>query len=61
MIIKPRDSKEFEVAFSLIREFGKERKLITLEDDEEISFAFLFNVVDSPKEDISKTVVKKTR
>lgn len=60
VIIKPRDSKEFEIAFSLISEFGKDRKLMTLEDDEEISFAFLMNVADSAVEATSKVVMKKT-
>jgi biopolymer transport protein ExbD len=60
IIIKPRDSKEFEIAFSLISEFGKDRKQMTLEDDEEISFAFLMNVADSAKEATSKVVMKKT-
>jgi hypothetical protein len=42
--IVPRDKKEFDKALLLIMEFGKERKLLSLEDDEDISFAFLMNV-----------------
>lgn len=60
IIIKPRDSKEFEIAFSLISEFGKDRKRMTLQDDEEISFVSLMNVEDSVEEATSKVVMKKT-
>ena len=60
IVIKPCDNKEFEVVFALITEFGKDRKRMTLDDDEEISFAFLMNVADSTKEAISKVVTKKT-
>ena len=60
IIIKPCDNKEFEVVFALITEFGKDRKRMTLEDDEEISFAFLMNVADSPKEVTGKVVTGKT-
>jgi len=42
--IVPRDKKEFDKALLLIMEFGNERKLLSLEDDEDISFAFLMNV-----------------
>jgi len=42
--IVPRDKKEFNKALLLIMEFSKERKLLSLEDDEDISFAFLMNV-----------------
>ena len=60
LVITPSDKKEFEIAFSLITEFGKDCKRMTLEDDEEISFAFLMNVVDSTKEATNKVVTKKT-
>lgn len=60
IIIKPCDNKEFEIVFALITEFGKDRKRMTLEDDEEISFAFLMNDADSTKEVISKVASQKT-
>ena len=54
----PRDKKEFEKAFSLLIEFGKERKLLTLDDDDEISFAFLLKtgsiVSQTQEKDISR-------
>ena len=60
LIITPSGKKEFEIVLTLLSDFGKERKLLSLEDDEEISFAFLMNVADSTKEAISKVVTKKT-
>lgn len=60
IVITPTDKMEFEISFSLLNEFGKDRKLLSLDDDEEISFAFLMNVADSTKEAISKVVTKKT-
>ncbi len=58
IVIKPFDNKDFEKAFSLLTEFGKEPKLHALKDDE-IGFAFLMNVVDTTKEVAGKGIIKK--
>ncbi len=60
LIITPSGKKEFEIVLTLLSDFGKERKLLSLEDDEEISFAFLMNVEDSPKEVTGRVVTGKT-
>jgi hypothetical protein len=39
--IHTHNKKEFDKAFSLLIEFDKERKMITLKDDEDIGFVFL--------------------
>lgn len=57
--ITPRNKKEFDIAFSLIVEFGKERNRLSLEEDDDISFAFLMKDTDSVKEDAGKVVAKK--
>lgn len=58
IFIKPRDNKEFDKAFSMLVEFGKERKRLTLKDDEEISFAFLIKAgVEAPQ--VQEKVVSK--
>ncbi len=57
--ITPRNKKEFDIAFSLIVEFGKERNRLSLEEDDDISFAFLMKDTDSVKEDVGKVVAKK--
>lgn len=60
IIIKPRDKKEFDEALSLLPDFGKERNRLSLEDDDEIGFAFLMNVADLAKEGAGKVINKKT-
>jgi hypothetical protein len=52
--IIPRDKKEFDTTLSLLIDFGKDRNLLTLEDDENISFAFLMK-----KQDVSVEVPAK--
>jgi hypothetical protein len=59
VIIKPSDKKEFDAAISFLKEFGKERKRLSLEDDVEISFAFLMKETDSTKEIADKNAKKK--
>jgi hypothetical protein len=46
VFINPRDKKEFDKSFSLLIEFGKERKRLTLDDDDDISFVFLMQSSD---------------
>jgi hypothetical protein len=58
VIIKPIDKKEFDVAFSFLKESGKERKHLSLEDDVEIGFAFLMKETDITKEIADKNVKK---
>jgi hypothetical protein len=60
VIVNPFDKREFDVAFSLLIEFGKDRNRLSLEEDEEISFAFLMKEKESISE-ISVTLeTKKT-
>lgn len=58
--IIPRDKKEFQTAFSLLIDFGKERNLLTLEDDDTISFAFLMKEKDVSAEVPAKVSAKKS-
>jgi hypothetical protein len=55
-----RDKKEFHTAFSLLIEFGKERNLLTLNDDDDISFAFLMKEKNDSVEDPVKVSAKKS-
>jgi len=59
IVIKVIDKKEFEIVFSLMTEFGKDSKRLSLQDEEEISFAFLMNMTDRMKEVAGKIVTKK--
>lgn len=60
VIVNPFDKREFDVAFSLLIEFSKDRNRLSLEEDEEISFAFLMKEKESISE-ISVTLeTKKT-
>lgn len=60
LIITPRDKREYESAFSLLAEFGKERNRLSLDDDEEISFAFLMKDAESIEEFADKSFPKKS-
>lgn len=59
--IAPRNQKEFYVAFNLLTEFGKERKRLSLDDDDDISFAFLMKESENTKEDAGNVFVKKSK
>ncbi len=61
IIIKPRDSKEFEMAFSSISDFAKDHKRMTLADDDEISFVCLVNVANSTLNALTNVISKKPR
>lgn len=58
--IIPRDKKEFNTVFSLLIDFSKERNLLTLEDDDTISFAFLMKEKDESVEVPVKVSAKKS-
>ena len=47
------------MAFSLLVEFGNDRKALSLEEDEEISFAFLMKDKESTREIVGKVDIKK--
>ncbi len=57
VIIKPIDKKEFDVAISFLKEFGKEGKRLSLEDVE-IGFVFLMKETDISKKIADKNVKK---
>ncbi len=56
--ITPHDKKEFHTAFSFLIDFSKERNLLTLEDDDTISFAFLMKEKDVSVEIPAKVSAK---
>ncbi len=56
VFINPRDKKEFDKSFSLLIEFGKERKRLTLDEDDDISFVFLMK---SRGEEVHEKVISK--
>ncbi len=60
VLINPRDKKEFDKAFSLLIEFGKERKRLTLDDDDDISFVFLMKSGDEVFHVEEKVISKKS-
>jgi len=41
-----KNAKEFQTALAMLNDYGKDRKRLSLEDDEDISFVFLVNVDD---------------
>jgi hypothetical protein len=59
VIITPHYKKEFDLAFSLMIEFGRERKRLSLDDGGDISFVFLMKEIDNPKEVSGKIIAKK--
>jgi hypothetical protein len=61
VIIRPRTKKEFDVVFSLLKEFGKERNRLSLDEDDDICFAFLVKETESAKEVASNVIMKKSK
>jgi len=48
LIINPSNEKEFNSTLSQLSEYGKERNLLTLEDDDTIGFVFLMKAKNEP-------------
>lgn len=60
LFINPRDKKEFDKSFSLLIEFGKERKRLTLDDDDDICFVYLMKSGDEVNHVEEKIISKKS-
>lgn len=59
VIVNPRNEKEFELAFSLMKEFSKDQKSLSLDEGDHIGFAFLMNKTQQVKETPVKVITKK--
>jgi hypothetical protein len=58
--IVPRDREEFDMAFSLLTKFCEERILLSLEEDEDIIFAFLIRHKEESAQVPVKVIEKKS-
>ena len=60
VFIIPRSKKEFDKALSLLIDYGKERKHITLEEDDDLSFAFLMKAEEEGTQVLEKINLNKS-
>ncbi|MEY4931638.1 MAG: hypothetical protein RI909_2362 [Bacteroidota bacterium] len=61
IIVNPRNEKEFESAFSLMKEFSKDQKSLSLDEGDDITFAFLMNKSEKTNDVPAKVITRKVK